>query len=231
MRWATWRAAPGCRPDHGVDLLRDYAVCAPVQLLWLYLERYLLENHNIIAKRGDSDVLTKPLLEKITTMVSEAEVVIAAITGRNPNVFFEIGWAHAVKRPIIFITQEDPKDNPVDIGQFEFIQYDLCRHKEFLDRLDNALRNLFMGTYKELHERAVVLLKEFRKATGVVCTAVDLHEFRTRVIRAERNDEVPGVEQSEEFYKFVLPRIADTNDLDVLARLNEWIRQRFPALP
>jgi hypothetical protein len=88
-----------------------------------------------------------------------------------------------------------------------------------------------MGTYKELHERATALLKEFRKATGVACTAVDLHEFRTRVIRAERNDEVPGPEQPEEFYKFVLPRIADTNDLDLLARLNEWIRQRFPAPP
>ena len=198
---------------------------------WLYLEKYLLEQHNIVAKRGDSEILTKPLLEKITTMIAEAEVVIADITGRNPNVFFEIGWAHASKRSIVFITQEDPKDNPIDIGQFECIRYDLRQHREFLDRLDNALRNLFMGTYKELHERAVVLLKEFRKSTGAACASVDLDEFRARVIRAERNDDVPKPEQAEEFYKFALPRIADTNDLDLLARLNEWIRQRFPAPP
>jgi hypothetical protein len=197
--------------------------------LWLYLERYLLDQHNIVAKRGDSDVLTKPLLEKVTTMIAEADVVIADITGRNPNVFFEIGWAHSSKRPIIFITQEDPKDNPIDIGQFECIRYDPRQHRDFLDRLDNALRNLFLGTYKDLHSRAVALLKEFKKATGVACAAVDLEEFRSRVIRAERTDDIPRTGQTEEFYKFALPRIADTNDLDILAKLNDWIRTRFPA--
>lgn len=133
------------------------------------------------------------------------------------------------QRPIIFITQDDPKDNPIDISQFERIRYDPRQHRDFLDRLDDALRNLFLGTYKELHILAVGLLKEFRKATGATCASVDLGEFRSRVIRAERTGDIPMPDKTEEFYKFALPGIADTNDLDILAKLNDWIRSRFPA--
>jgi len=49
--------------------------------------------------------------------------VIADCTGRNPNVFYEIGLAHASGKPVILITQNSD-DVPFDIRHLRYIQYD-----------------------------------------------------------------------------------------------------------
>ena len=50
-------------------------------------------------ERGDDRVLTKPILEKIVDFIRQADVVIADCSGRNPNVFYELGIAHALEKP------------------------------------------------------------------------------------------------------------------------------------
>ena len=50
-----------------------------------------------------------------------------------------------------------------------------------------------------------------------------------RVIRAEREGEQPDENAPEErLNRFLLPRIADSDDLDIRNRLDEWLRQRYP---
>ena len=103
-----------------------------------YLKRYLEEKYSIRVERGSSSVLTRELLKKISEQISEASFLIADITGNNANVFFELGIAHERNKPIIFLTQNDPKDAPVDTRQFEFIEYELGKHEDFLSKLDNS---------------------------------------------------------------------------------------------
>ena len=99
---------------------------------FLFLKRYLEEKYSIRVERGSSSVLTRELLKKISEQISEASFLIADITGNNANVFFELGIAHERNKPIIFLTQNDPKDAPVDTRQFEFIEYELGKHEDFL---------------------------------------------------------------------------------------------------
>ena len=54
--------------------------------------------------------------------VENANVVLADATDRNPNVDYEIGIAHARRRPVILITQ-DRGDIPFDLRQYRTIQY------------------------------------------------------------------------------------------------------------
>ena len=109
---------------------------------FLYLKKYPEEKYKIRVERGDSNVLTKELMKKISEQISTASFLIADITGNNANVFFELGIAHAASKPVIFLTQDAPKDAPVDVRQFEFIQYELGGHVDFLAKLDNAVRNV-----------------------------------------------------------------------------------------
>jgi hypothetical protein len=53
---------------------------------FLYLKRYLEEKYRIRVERGDSNVLTKELMTKISGQISAASFLIADITGSNANV-------------------------------------------------------------------------------------------------------------------------------------------------
>ena len=44
------------------------------------------------------------------------------MTGRNPNVFYETGYAHALGKHVILLTQE-AKDIPFDLKHYQHIIY------------------------------------------------------------------------------------------------------------
>ena len=62
--------------------------------------------------RGDDQPLTVPLLQKIADFISQADVVVADCSGRNPNVFYELGLAHALEKPVVLITSESNRAGP-----------------------------------------------------------------------------------------------------------------------
>jgi hypothetical protein len=132
---------------------------------YLYLKQHIEQHHGIQCERADAQVLTKPILDKINDFIQNANVIIADCSGRNPNVFYELGIAHAHGKKVILITKDPVQEAPSDIRHYEFIHYQLDKHVEFLERLDNALRNVFAERYESLYERAKDIFNEFRQAT------------------------------------------------------------------
>ena len=51
-----------------------------------------------------------------------SRAVIADCTTRNPNVFYEIGMAQTVGKPVLLITQ-DESDVPFDLRHLRYIKY------------------------------------------------------------------------------------------------------------
>lgn len=47
------------------------------------------------AERVDEQMFVEGILERIFNQISKADVIVADMTGRNPNVFYEVGYAHA----------------------------------------------------------------------------------------------------------------------------------------
>jgi nucleoside 2-deoxyribosyltransferase len=92
--------------------------------------------------------LTMPILEKINNSIRNADVIIADCSGRNPNVMYELGIAHAHRKKVILITKDPVHDAPSDIRHYEFIHYELDKHIEFFKKLDNALHNVFLKRYE-----------------------------------------------------------------------------------
>jgi hypothetical protein len=58
---------------------------------YLYLKKYLEEKYKIRVERGDSHVLTKELMKKISDQISAASFLLADITGSNANYFSNWG--------------------------------------------------------------------------------------------------------------------------------------------
>ena len=72
--------------------------------------------------RADDIFSPTPILEDVWMHILKSKVIIADVTGRNPNVFYEIGIAHTVGRSVIIITQ-DKSDVPFDIAQYRYFVY------------------------------------------------------------------------------------------------------------
>lgn len=196
---------------------------------YLYLKKYLEEKHTIKVERGDTAILTKGLMDKIREQIIKADIIIGDITSKNPNVFYELGLAHAYGKPVIFLTQEPPEHAPVDIRQFEFIVYDLGRHDEFLSKLDNAIQNAVGEKYKGLFERALELLKEFNSDNKSSYSSATMEEFQARVRRGEQTEGLPPLDKIDIMANFLLPKILqNATDINIMKKLTEWLTIKYP---
>jgi hypothetical protein len=54
------------------------------------------------------------IINTIYSEINKASFIIADTTNRNPNVFYEIGYSHAIGKKVILITQK-PNENNLDI--------------------------------------------------------------------------------------------------------------------
>ena len=72
--------------------------------------------------RADDFFTAHAVMRDVWTAVCRTRVLIADCTGRNPNVFYEIGMAHTVGKPVILITQSE-SDVPFDLRHIRYIQY------------------------------------------------------------------------------------------------------------
>ena len=191
---------------------------------YLYISKYLKETHGLRVERGDHRILTKALMDKIRDQILESDVILGDITSGNPNVFYELGLANAYGKPIIFLTQDAPKDAPVDVRQFEFIQYTLHQHDDFLKKLDNAIQNVFVEKYRSLYQDALNLLKQFNADVGFNHPSASQEEFQARVMRGEQTQDIPPVETMDMRAEFLLPKIIrETTDVATMKRMMDWI--------
>lgn len=63
------------------------------------------------------------IFEDIKREIEDAKVVIAEITAPNQNVFYELGYAHALNKPTILLAQRG-RELPFDIRSYRVIFYD-----------------------------------------------------------------------------------------------------------
>src|SRR4029453_6861595 len=73
--------------------------------------------------RGDEIYSEQSIVQDIWKSVRRARVIVAELSGRNPNVMYEVGLAHALGKPIILLTRNQ-EDVPFDLKSLRYIYYD-----------------------------------------------------------------------------------------------------------
>jgi hypothetical protein len=58
-------------------------------------------------ERVDEQIFLENILERVYNQISKADIVVSEMTGRNPNVFYETGYAHALNKRVILLTQKN----------------------------------------------------------------------------------------------------------------------------
>lgn len=84
--------------------------------------RPTLESLNFRCERVDEIQFNDSILDQIFRSIQIADLIIADMTGRNPNVFYEVGYAHALKRPVVLLTRNSA-DIPFDLKHHNHIIY------------------------------------------------------------------------------------------------------------
>lgn len=95
------------------------------------------EDVGAYAEKLDEQIFVEGMLDRIFNQISKADIIVADMTGRNPNVFYEVGYAHALGKITLLLTQ-DANDIPFDLKHRQHTVYggsiELLR-KELADRL------------------------------------------------------------------------------------------------
>jgi hypothetical protein len=74
-------------------------------------------------RRTDDLYRPSSIINDIWTYIKDAKILLADLTGKNPNVFYELGLAHALAKPVILIT-ELIGDIPFGLRALRVIEYE-----------------------------------------------------------------------------------------------------------
>jgi len=77
----------------------------------------------LICVRGDEIYARPAIVQDVWNSICNARLVVAELSGRNPNVMYEVGLAHAIGKPIILLTRSED-DVPFDLRSLRYIYYD-----------------------------------------------------------------------------------------------------------
>lgn len=101
-------------------------------------------------ERVDEQMFEERMTDRIYNQIAKADLIIADMTGKNPNVFYEVGYAHALNKPTILLTQKS-EDIPFDLKDYPHIIY------------NNSIKNIKselprrIDWYKENRSEKIVL--------------------------------------------------------------------------
>lgn len=131
---------PG-KPDEEADVFVLMPFNSKLKAVYTNHIKPLGETLGVTIKRADDFFSPKPFMVKVWDGICSARLVIADCTEKNPNVFYEIGMAHTVGKPVILITRSE-KDIPSDIKHIDFIEYayDPEGAKDLTEKLGNIIR-------------------------------------------------------------------------------------------
>jgi len=115
--------------------------------VFAHVIRSTLEEEGFSVGRADESRGSRNIMHDVVQGISSADLVVADLTGANPNVYYELGIAHALGRPTILLTQ-DLEEVPFDLRAYRVITYSthFARVKEVTEALRKTARGARDGS-------------------------------------------------------------------------------------
>ena len=102
--------------------------------------------------RADELFSTGSVVEQIWEQIEKAIVLLADLTEKNPNVFYELGLAHAARKPVVF-TSGKLDDVPFDLRHLRVVLYDV-REPAWAEKLRRSITE-FLRNAKSDPEKSI----------------------------------------------------------------------------
>ena len=84
-----------------------------------------IEKAGLRPVRADAEIFsTGMIMDQVWRGIKLAKILVAELTTRNPNVFYELGLAHALRKPVVLVSSNE-NDVPFDLHHIRVIYYDV----------------------------------------------------------------------------------------------------------
>lgn len=120
----------------------------PFDVLYEEVIRPVAERCGFEAYRADDMYGPGVILQDIIRSIREADVVVAEITPANPNVFYELGYAHAAgKSTVLLAAKQEGARLPFDVSGYRCIFYEdsIGGKRRVENQFEQHLRNIARG--------------------------------------------------------------------------------------
>ena len=143
---------------------------------------------DIKAERLDEQIFDGNMLEKIYNEIDRADLIIADMSQRNPNVFYEVGYADAGKKLIILLTNNS-EDIPFDLLHRPHIIYNKSISSlkdELLERLRWAKEEVLKRTIEPISTKVKILFGSIDRTqyvdSAILNFRLELHNISDKPI-------------------------------------------------
>lgn len=104
--------------------------------VYKYLISDCLQDAGYDVKRADDIKSQRNIIGDIVSGIVSSDLIVADLTGANPNVYYELGIAHALNKKVILITQE------IDELPFDLRSYRVVGYSTHFARMNQAKKEL-----------------------------------------------------------------------------------------
>ena len=117
-----------------------------------------IKKAGLTAVRADADLFgTGKIMDQIWAGINSAKVLVAELTTRNPNVYYELGLAHALEKPVVLISSNE-EDVPFDLQHIRVIYYDVMDPfwgQKLLDKVAENILSAIKNPEEAIFKRAI----------------------------------------------------------------------------
>ena len=118
-----------------------------INTVYTGLIRASLEGIGYEVSRADNIESQRNIIRDILEKIDTSDLIIADLTSLNPNVFYELGLAHALRKPVILLTQ-DIEEVPFDLRSYRLVEYSthFAEIQDAIDKLKSYGEGFLNGT-------------------------------------------------------------------------------------
>jgi hypothetical protein len=141
-----------------------------------YDDIYLIGLKEVLEKRGyhctrvDEKFFPGQIIEEIQRSIAESDVIVAEMTDKNANVYYEVGYAHGIGKHPILVTKDDKK-LPFDLrgykhivyrGEIKTLRVELDKYLDWLEQASSASYEIIRDPTKLKDESKAVLMHLYK---------------------------------------------------------------------
>ncbi len=169
-------------------------------------------------KRSDDLYRPSQIVQDIWNYTKKAKILLADLTGKNPNVFYELGLAHALAKPVILVTESEV-DVPFDLRNLRYIVYDKNEPNWGIN-LKKGIINAIKETIETPGESVLQAFVDTEKKIGTKQTVIPM---KKQILALEKKVAILTGQNAElgRIRQAIGPREAET-------LINNYLEQNMP---
>lgn len=94
------------------------------------------------ARRADRDQYAGNVMAHVEKLIRESNGLVADLSGANPNVLYEMGFARGVDKTVVPVSSTPLKDLPFDVAQLNVLKYEAGRTRKLIPPLTERLKEV-----------------------------------------------------------------------------------------